>query len=358
MITFEKEKRISIIMPIYNCENYLHDSIRSVLGQSFQDFELLLIDDGSKDHSFDICMHYAEEDERLRAEHIENRGVSGARNYGLSLAEAEYIFFMDADDMLPEQSLQRMYESAQKTHADLVIGAFDANREFFQSELRGIKTKQELIHDFIPNLPSFYYGVPWNKLYRKKLIEANQISFNENLAWCEDFLFNVKYYGVCSRIYYLQEAVYFYVLRGTGLAGMAGKKNSEFIFQIDLLRFQETCKLLHGSQENEQEKEYLYDFMASAFHAALRNICSVPVTSGEKRFDKFNNMFALPEVTKLFSEYENIHHYRASKCLKKFVIKKQIKRAYFHYMIREKMKKISLIRKIAQKVTFSPSFRW
>ena len=115
---------ISIIVPIYNVEKYLSRCINSVLSQTFPDFELLLIDDGSTDKSGYICDGYAQKDSRIKVFHIENGGVSAARNYGLDNARGEWITFVDADDWIDKDMYYKLYNEAILSEADIVICDF------------------------------------------------------------------------------------------------------------------------------------------------------------------------------------------------------------------------------------------
>ena len=116
-----KNFAISIIIPVYNTEKYLRRCIESVLSQSFTDFELILVDDGSKDSSPQICDEYASQDKRVRVIHKVNGGVSAARNDGLDIAKGEYVTFIDSDDWVEREYLQSLYD---KRSLDFVIGNF------------------------------------------------------------------------------------------------------------------------------------------------------------------------------------------------------------------------------------------
>ena len=111
--------KISIIVPVYNCEKYISNCINSVLEQSFKDFELILVDDGSSDRSFEICESFAKKDSRVRAIHQPNSGVSRARNIGLDEAKGEYIGFVDGDDCVDKEMYERLYKNLADNNADI-----------------------------------------------------------------------------------------------------------------------------------------------------------------------------------------------------------------------------------------------
>ena len=125
--------KISVIVPVYNVEQYLPRCIDSILDQTFTDFELLLIDDGSKDKSGEICDNYAKKDSRIRVFHKENGGVSSARNLGLYNAKGKYIAFIDADDWVENEYLRIMYKHGEEECADIISSDFFLDNTEIQS---------------------------------------------------------------------------------------------------------------------------------------------------------------------------------------------------------------------------------
>lgn len=184
---------VSIIVPVHNAESYLFRCIESVLSQSYTDFELLLIDDGSTDNSKTVCDDYAAKDSRIRVYHKVNGGVSSARNKGLGEAKGEYIIFIDADDYVNTAYIENLMSS----DSDLVItGAqrFNARND----SIAPLSTSSFNIEE----LPSHWntksginliYCLPIAKRFRSSIIQTNRIRFDENLFYSEDMLFNMRY---------------------------------------------------------------------------------------------------------------------------------------------------------------------
>ena len=222
-------RKISIIIPVYNAEKYVSKCIDSLLNQTFQDFEIILVNDGSTDDSVKICREYAECDNRIILIDRENGGVCTARNAGLDVATGEMITFVDADDWMPENSLQLLYSEYKRTNADLVIGDI--------SFVNGGKTSRIRVFDkaFTTRDPSWInqyeiacigygynpnpgtkmnvtgLGSMGNKLYRRRIIEANQLRFDPyTMGIYEDNLFVLHYLELCDCISYISESVYFY----------------------------------------------------------------------------------------------------------------------------------------------------
>lgn len=193
---------ISIIVPVFNAQDYLEACIRSVLTQSFQDFELLLIDDGSTDDSLNICRRW-EADPRVHITSTENHGVSHARNLGLQQACGSWVMFLDSDDQLAKGALEKLSELI-APDPSLVIGAYTeadpgatkALREKVSADSLRTMILDPINHDL---LPDFYELKPmslcacWGKLYRSAVIREHSIRFPEELRLSEDTLFNLDY---------------------------------------------------------------------------------------------------------------------------------------------------------------------
>lgn len=188
---------ISIIVPIYNAEQYLHRCIDSILAQSYTDFELLLIDDGSKDSSGAICDEYASRDTRVHVFHKENGGVSSARNLGLYNAKGEWITFIDSDDWVKSEFLEKLIDSGD---ADLIVGG-SIRTSGRKEQLLDIRYDKNTIPDFLNQyLDNLLLLAPWGKLLRRTIITENHIRFDEHTRFGEDTLFVYQYLGCCDSI--------------------------------------------------------------------------------------------------------------------------------------------------------------
>lgn len=185
-----KKNIISIIIPVYNVEQYLDKCIKSVLSQSYQDFELILVDDGSIDSSGMICDEYAGKDERVKVFHKENGGVSSARNFGLDNATGEWISFVDADDYVEEDYLSNMVMSIHDD-IDIIVGGFvPSGNEFPPHKMEDKKYSHLDIGIFLTKiLGDMEIGTPWAKLFRSKVIVSNKLRFDKKIHFNEDSLF-------------------------------------------------------------------------------------------------------------------------------------------------------------------------
>lgn len=207
---------VSVIMPVWNEEHLLEESVASVLAQTLQDMEIILVDDGSTDGSWAVMERLAARDARIRLIHRENGGVSEARNAGLDVCTGKYVRFVDADDRLPPDSMRVLVDRMERDGSDLTLGAYTevlGHQRFHRDLGRCEDTvdNDELLRRLEPLSNSFYYGVLWNKLFRGELIRAHRVRFVSGLAWGEDFSFVMQYLIYAETISYTQTAVYDYV---------------------------------------------------------------------------------------------------------------------------------------------------
>lgn len=281
--------KISVIMPVYNSMDYLEDSIGSVLGQTYKDFELIIIDDGSKDDSFKICDRFAKKDDRVRLFHVENQGVSAARNLGISKSTGEYIRFMDADDTFHENSLKLMIGGMESDdRVDIVIGGYDTNDEnLYTGDLEGLKSIEFMVNHYTSYIPSFYYGVTWNKLYKADIIKDNRLAFELGINWSEDFLFNIAYYEKCRYVYYIKEPVYYYYRRSNTLVSSINEYSVDAALDIEMRRFMVSRELvLHKSNKKETIND-VYNFLLSRVNLKLNEILYIKDKSKKEKYKLF-----------------------------------------------------------------------
>lgn len=220
---------LSIIVPAYNVENYLQQCVESIMASTYQNFELLLIDDGSTDGTGELCDKLAEQYAQIRVFHTENRGVSMARNLGINQASGKYIGFVDSDDMvLPE--MLRMMVSGMTEDVQLVCCRFHKCRrdEIVPLVIRGgsfLQSEGGIVSQIICN----YYGAyVWSKLFRRDLLNHNGIRFKPGCIM-EDLYFIADYLSVCKRARFLEDALYYYFdVAGSITNNFRNRKNVEY----------------------------------------------------------------------------------------------------------------------------------
>lgn len=200
---------ISIIVPVYKVEQFLPKCIESILSQTYSDWELLLIDDGSPDDSGRICDEYALKDPRIRVLHKENGGVSSARNLGLDNACGEYVTFVDSDDWLSNDSLQVCIDEIEKNNLEaLQFGFFYVTDDI---EIPRVKTATMLLNgEQYIQADSFNVCVGGG-IYKRDIIEEHQLRFPKELKLAEDQFFVLSFFKHTHRIKYLDRAMYYYL---------------------------------------------------------------------------------------------------------------------------------------------------
>ena len=206
--------KISVIVPVYNAESYLAACLDSILSQTYQDFEIILIDDGSTDHSGEICDAYADKDSRVCVVHQENHGVSHARNTGLSVASGDVISFIDSDDTLDPDMYELLVKTMQEHDADITHCGY---KHLVRDEIRlvnntkeiRIQTKEEALSCFVRG--TLFGGGLWNKLFRRELLD--DLRFREDLKINEDILFNFEAFSRSTTSVFADYPLYNYIAR-------------------------------------------------------------------------------------------------------------------------------------------------
>ena len=207
---------IGVIIPVFNAAQFLSQCLDSLLCQSYSDFEILLIDDGSTDASLAICHHYALQDKRIQVIHQPNKGVSAARNTGLHRACSEFITFVDADDWVDPNHLKCLIEGMEQCQSDCSICGYwleypgkSERRCYCVSEVLSADTA--IVSMLMPNR---FQGFLCNKLFRRSVIQNNRIALQETLYYAEDMLFCATYFTCCQKVKCIQSATYHYRQHG------------------------------------------------------------------------------------------------------------------------------------------------
>lgn len=207
--------RVSVIVPVYNGETYIGRCIDSIINQTYRDLEIIIVDDGSHDDTYEICKGYEQQDDRITVYRRENEGVSAARNYGLQKATGTYVQFVDADDYLKKSTTKLLCRKMEKENAGMVvcsymrlIGRFAIPSDFL--ELPGNYTAKEYLIHTLKDPGHHYYGVVWNKLYRNDVIKKQKIQFRRDVTLGEDFIFNLEYMQCVKKISVILGNLYYY----------------------------------------------------------------------------------------------------------------------------------------------------
>ena len=201
--------RISVIIPVYNTEKYLYRCIDSVLAQTFTDFELLLIDDGSTDNSGTICDEYAIKDSRVRVFHKENGGVSIARNFGIMKSRGCLLSFVDSDDWINYNMLNEMYEALKKYDCDIAycdIKMIYNDRDIICPAINVYDDKIEMLKKYI----QYGWNSMCNLLIKRKLITDNECWSYDGISYCEDYSYAVRLFYYAHNYTHISKPLYYY----------------------------------------------------------------------------------------------------------------------------------------------------
>lgn len=214
---------ISVIIPAYNAEKYIENTIESILNQTFECFEVICVNDGSKDKTLDVVQKFALADSRVRVYSIENLGVSMARNFGIDKARGEWIQFVDSDDTLEKNMMQTMLTVAE--HRDLVVCSVIRENEKCRKREYQCVAKEDWIGrstigsrllDMSDKDKDILLNYVWNKLFNTKIIKSHNLKFDPKIRLGEDFVFVCKYIQHCESITLINEPLYCYYLRNSG----------------------------------------------------------------------------------------------------------------------------------------------
>ena len=261
---------VSIIVPVYNAEASLRRCVESVLNQEFTDFELILANDGSRDGSGGICDAFAAADSRVRVIHKENTGVSDTRNQAISQARGRYLQFLDSDDWITPNATKLLVRAAESRGCDMVVADFYrvvGERVSHKGDIDEdtVLTREEYAAHMMENPADFYYGVLWNKLYRRELVEAHHLRMDPDISWCEDFMFNLEYIRHAQTFFALQVPVYYYVRTKGSLASQALSISKTVRMKLTVFEYyNQFYKAVLDEEEYEKSRLKVYRFLFDA----------------------------------------------------------------------------------------------
>ena len=235
-----RETQVSIIIPVYNVENYLRSCLDSVLSQTYKDFEVLMVNDGSTDGSGAICQDFVERDSRFHYFEKENGGLSDARNYGLDRAKGHYITFLDSDDFLFEDYLENLYYASRLSDSDITIGGYcrfgDSNFYFYNDRFKSdslvaFKDFQAIQYlDSMLDVTFITFSTAWGKLFKRELFSELRFPYGK---YAEDQFLIWRLYMKADKIYVFNGASYVYRMNPSGLSNIFTLKHLDYIDAIE-----------------------------------------------------------------------------------------------------------------------------
>jgi len=224
------EALVSIIIPVYNTKEYLEVCVNSVRNQTYKNIEIILIDDGSENETAQLCDEISKSDSRIKVHHQKNGGLSAARNKGITLSTGKYIMFVDSDDYIHSQMVQKLYEWLVSHNADVAVCDYERVKEFAtEVPEKLLSASEEKIYENEEILDRIYsaeyvkYIVCWNKLYKRELITDIQFPINRIH---EDEFFTPRVLQKAQKAVWLNEKLYYYVIREGSLSKSGLEKSS------------------------------------------------------------------------------------------------------------------------------------
>ena len=270
---------ISVIVPVYNAENRVSVCVESILNQTHSDFELILVNDGSKDGSLSVLRKYEKRDKRVKVVDKKNGGAGEARNTGLEIASGEYVVFVDSDDALFPDALKRLFESINKEpDIDMVCAAHiveDLNDGSKEQILMGIDGNLCTLNDLSKALlimeENNIFCYLWNKIFKMSIINRNNIRFEKQFITGQDLDFVIKYYYHIRKCALTNEIVYKYYKDGVGSLCSRYKDNLYEIVRELCKRREELYRHLELT-ESEEGRQMLCERYIEYFHSCIPNV--------------------------------------------------------------------------------------
>lgn len=257
---------VSIIVPVFNAEKFLRRSIESVLNQSYANFELLLVNDGSTDSSKEICSLFAAHDKRISLIHQDNRGPAAARNNGVRHCSGEYVLFLDADDYIAPKSIELLVSAYSTYQPDLVMCNFAKQAdtgEILEQRVSFTPENQPFIHEikqlsssdllafvrhFLKYPSNHLISYCWARLYKTSILKQHAISSNEDMRLFEDFVLNLDYISTIEKVVFLNTPLYVYVMHSNHISASMEILNSKNLLRdMDIFKIKASSYLQSNS---------------------------------------------------------------------------------------------------------------
>lgn len=301
--------KLSVVVPVYKTEQYLHRCVDSILNQSFRDFELILVDDGSPDACPEICEEYAKRDNRIKVVHKKNAGVAAARNTGLDVASGEYVTFVDSDDWIESNMYQRMVETAAEYDCDVVmcdcVKDFPDHSQVYSHDIRpGYYDYEQLKSEYYPHLLMMenveYPATISNCLCMFRRIQRDNqpnLRYVEGVRFSEDLLFGAQMMYRARSFYYMKgETFYHYCMNPT---------SATHTFTPD--KWKDYSRLHQAAEQyflaiSEYDFRHQLDLMLLFFmYNALGDIHGAATLSKREKRKQIRSILRCPEIRKMFS---------------------------------------------------------
>lgn len=270
----KEEYMVSIIVPIFNVEKYVSECIESIMSQTYENIQIILVDDGSTDLSAQICDKYGSQDQRIEVVHQYNKGVVSARKAGLERAKGDYIGFVDGDDYIVTDMYERLMEEMLRSDADFVHSGYFRNNEsiipFTRRDLEILEdgTREELIRTEMLGTQSYIAPSIWSKLFKAEFIKKNFNLVPDNARYGEDWICLFLCLGSCRKISLLDEAYYHYRNREDSTTNEKGFSSLENVLNY----YENVCNVLEDYKCSEELKSLIKEYVCSCILRTIKKV--------------------------------------------------------------------------------------
>lgn len=285
--------KVSVIIPVYNCKDYLEECLKSVINQTLREIEIILVDDGSTDGSGELAEKLSERDPRIKVIHQKNMGAASARNSGIKIASGEYIGFVDSDDYIDERMYEILYSNTEN-YVEIVqcnyieIDKNNKNNRIIANNMEklGVLEKEYIQENIIPsfasNINRGFYCL-WNKIYKREWINKENLSIDESLEIAEDWWFNIICFSKVNTMRFVGDELYYYIHQNNDSLMSKYRKNQ---FELQLVCRKRICDLLKNYDISRYKKEFNIRFLNSL----TSNILLEFKNNKEFNYIKFRNI--------------------------------------------------------------------
>lgn len=296
---------ISVVVPVYNAEKYVARCIESILHQAYQNFELILINDGSSDNSKSICEHYKSKDKRIVVHHQLNAGVSAARNKGIELSQGEYICFVDSDDWIDIDYLTTFFSfniDYQNTIVLQDILRVKKEQTIVNCNFDNVLIEKNNFHQLLLKYQLFRFGYPFSKLYNAAKIKKNHIKFNTKIHFSEDLLFLLEYLQYVDHVQLSNKASYNYIDVGESLSYAYHSFESEYECFKEMIKLTNSLQIKFKNIDKGYLNKSIGHFLSRSINSLYR-----PKSKKEKkeRLEILKSLYSANNLNYLYAWNKN-----------------------------------------------------
>ncbi|MEH7076819.1 glycosyltransferase family 2 protein [Neobacillus drentensis] len=302
--------KVSVVIPVYNVESYLQRCVDSILNQTFQDFEIILINDGSKDNSGQICDEYAQKDKRIKVIHKKNARVSAARNDGIKIAKGKYLSFIDSDDWIEPEMYQVMVNKAEELNLDVIMCDYKKksnNYEYKRTQpiREGYYSKDDIKNELFRCLIMFEnIEFPptisnWVCLFNIKFLKRNNLYYDEDIHYCEDSILGSKIMYHAASFYYFKNHYYYNYFYNPASTTNTYNENKWNAY----LKINERLKIYFG---NTFEYDFTRQIKINMLYFTLNTLGQLKYSGydSKERLSRIQKIILHPKVTEIFEDFK------------------------------------------------------